>query len=526
MMTTAEVVKKKENYTSVHEAVKAGDVEQLASMIKSGASINEVDVVHKFTPLQCAAHSGSLECLQWLLWHGADTARVTVRGWTAAHLAAIRGQDACMQALLQSGADAAARDERGCTASHLAAAHGHSYTLQSLLRTGADVNVSDRNDWKPVHYAAFHGRLGCLQLLVRWGACVDDVDNNGNLPAHLAAVEGHLHCFKFLLRKMASVTHTLKARNDHGETPRDLAERFYKDNILQYIDGVEKEEEHPETQEVLAFPAHDAAFSGDLLVVRSLVRSGVININERDDKGSTLLHKAAEQGHIHCLQWLVEMGADCDITNDAGETPKDVAKRFGHLAAVELLTPRTGNSNSSDEELDASNIKFFETHGVEGSTDSKEDLTLDGAEKRNARVRAYHKIKELQRLLEIAYSNYRQLGGITEEEKKMRKEERKVEKAVRELEAQLEYERVRREKLESQLDDYRAEINQLREGRGKTRTASAASVEAETMAKSCKDENKEAVSLQPRRSATTLRNEPQRRGSRLEKKSAANRWRN
>ncbi|XP_074391203.1 ankyrin repeat domain-containing protein 42 isoform X3 [Zonotrichia albicollis] len=487
MMTTAEVVKKKENYTSVHEAVKAGDVEQLASMIKSGASINEVDVVHKFTPLQCAAHSGSLE------------------------------------ALLVSGADAAARDERGCTAAHLAAAHGHSYTLQSLLRTGADVNASDRNDWKPVHYAAFHGRLGCLQLLVRWGACVDDVDNNGNLPAHLAAVEGHLHCFKFLLRKMASVTHTLKARNDHGETPRDLAEWFYKDNILQYIDGVEKEEEHPETQEVLAFPAHDAAFSGDLLVVRSLVRSGVININERDDKGSTLLHKAAEQGHIHCLQWLVEMGADCDITNDAGETPKDVAKRFGHLAAVELLTPRTGNSNSSDEELDANNIKFFETHGVEGSTDSKEDLTLDKAEKRNARVRAYHKIKELQRLLEIAYSNYRQLGGVTEEEKKMRKEERKFEKAVRELEAQLEYERVRREKLESQLDDYRAEIKQLREARGKTRIAS---VEAETMAKSCKDENKEAVSLQPRRSVTTLRNQPPRRGSRLEKKSAANRWRN
>ncbi|XP_062343505.1 ankyrin repeat domain-containing protein 42 isoform X3 [Cinclus cinclus] len=490
MMTTEEVVKKKQNYTSVHEAVKAGDVEQLASMIKSGASINEMDVVHKFTPLQCAAHSGSLECLQWLLWHGADTTRVTVRGWTVAHLAAIRGQDACMQALLVSGVDAAARDERGCTASHLAAAHGHSYTLQTLLRAGADVNVSDRNDWKPLHYAAFHGRLGCLQLLVRWGACVDDVDNNGNLPAHLAAVEGHLHCFKFLVRKMAGVTHTLKARNDHGETPRDLAERFYKDNILKYIDSMEKEKEHPETQEVLAFPAHDAAVKGDLLVVRRLVRSGVVSINERDNKGSTLLHKAAEQGHIHCLQWLVEMGADRDITNYAGETPEDVAKRFGHLAAVELLTPRTANNNCSDEELDANNVKFFETHGVEGSTDSKEDLTLDKAEKSNARLRAYHKIKELQWLLEIAYSNYRQLGGVTEEERKMKKEERKREKAVRELEAQLEYERVRREKLESQLDDYRAEISRLRQGRGKTRTASAASAEMETMAKSCKDKRK------------------------------------
>ena len=52
---------------------------------------------------------------------------------------------------------------------------------------------------------------------------------------------------------------------------------------------------------------------------------------------------------------------------------------------MELLTQRTGDSNSSDEELDANNMKFFERHGVEGSTDSKEDLTLDKAEKRNAR---------------------------------------------------------------------------------------------------------------------------------------------
>ncbi|XP_009991147.1 PREDICTED: ankyrin repeat domain-containing protein 42 [Tauraco erythrolophus] len=490
MMTTPEAVKKKQNYSSVHEAVKACDVEQLASMIASGAGINEVDLVHKFTPLHCAAHSGSLECLHWLLWHGADTTRVTVRGWTAAHLAAIRGQDACMQALLTNGANAEARDDGGCTPSHLAAAHGQSYTLQTILRSGANVDVSDRNDWKPVHYAAFHGRLGCLQLLVRWGACVDDVDNNGNLPAHRAAMEGHLHCFKFLVSKMASVTHTLKARNDQGETPRDLAERFYKDNVLQYIDSVEKEEEHPETQEAVTFPAHGAASKGDLLVLRRLVRSGVININERDDKGSTLMHKAAGQGHIHCLQWLIEMGADCDITNDAGETPKDVAKRFSQQAAAELLTQRTGDSNSSDEELDANNIKFFERHGVEGSTDSKEDLTLDKTEKRNARIRAYRKIQELQQLLEIAYSNYRQLGGITEEEKMMKKEERKFKKAVKELEAQLEYERVRREKLESQLDGYRAEISHLRESLEKTRVPPALPVEAETISKSCKEKKK------------------------------------
>ncbi|XP_010177109.1 PREDICTED: LOW QUALITY PROTEIN: ankyrin repeat domain-containing protein 42-like, partial [Mesitornis unicolor] len=224
---------------------------------------------------------------------------------------------------------------------------------------------------------------------------------------------------------------------------------------------------------VLAFPAHAAAFKGDLSVLRKFVRSGVININERDDEGSTLLHKAAGQGHIHCLQWLIEMGANCDVTNDAGETPKDVAKRSAQLAAMELLAQRTGDSNSSDEEPDASNMEFFERHGVEGSTDSKEDLSLDKAEKRNARIRAYGKIQELQQLLEIAYSNYRQLGGVTEEERKMKREQREAEKAVRELEAQLEYERVRREKLESQLDECRAEMSHLRESLAKLRSPSS-----------------------------------------------------
>ncbi|XP_032626558.1 ankyrin repeat domain-containing protein 42 isoform X1 [Chelonoidis abingdonii] len=324
---TPAAVKKKPNYANLHEAVKAGDVEQLASMVKSGASINEVDLVHKFTPLHCAAHSGSLECLHWLLWHGADITALAIRDWTAAHFAAIRGHDACMQALVMNGVNLTAQDDRGCTPSHLAAAHGQSYTLQTILRSGMDANVSDKNDWQPVHYAAFHGRLGCLQLLIRWGATINDVDNNGNLPAHLAAMEGHLHCFKFLVSKMASVSHTLKARNDHGETPKDLAQRFYKDNIVQYIDSVEHERDHPEEQENLAFPAHVAAFKGDLVMLRRLVESGVININERDEKGSTLMHKAAGQGHISCLQWLIETGADCDITNEAGETPKDVAKR-------------------------------------------------------------------------------------------------------------------------------------------------------------------------------------------------------
>nr|XP_033803600.1 ankyrin repeat domain-containing protein 42 isoform X2 [Geotrypetes seraphini] len=428
-------------------------------MVKSGASINEVDPVHKFTLLHWAAHSGSLECLHWLLWHGADLTDVTTKDWTAAHLAAIRGQDACMQALIANGANVIARDHRECTPSHLAAAHGHSFTLKTILRSGAEVNVPDKSGWRPIHYATFHGRLGCLQLLVRWGASIDDVDHDGNIPAHLAAMEGHLHCLKFLVNKGVSMTHTLRARNDHGETPKDLAQRFYKNNVVQYIDDVEYERDHPKEQENLAFPAHAAAFRGDLLTLRKLVENGIININERDDKGATPMHKAAGQGQIECLQWLIEIGADYDITNEAGETPKDVAKRFAQLAAVKLLGG--SEEDESDEELGDDDPKFFERHGVEGSTDNKDDLHLSALEKKEARIRAYKKIGDLTRLLEIAKSNYGQLGGIMEEDIKKKKEEKDSERIIKELKDQLEYERLRREKLESQLDDYRAEISNL-----------------------------------------------------------------
>ncbi|XP_077154765.1 ankyrin repeat domain-containing protein 42 isoform X4 [Ranitomeya variabilis] len=454
-------LQRRRDHGTIHEAVRCGHVEELATIVKNGTSVNDVDPVHKFTPLHWAAHSGSLECLHWLLWHGADITNVTSRGWTAAHIAAIKGQDACMQALILSGANLSAKDDRQCSPSHLAASHGHSFTLQTILRSVADTGSADIKGWTPVHYAAFHGRLGCLQLLVRWGASVEEIDHDGNSPVHLAAMEGHLHCLKFLLSKLPSFTRALEARNNKGDNPKDLARRFYKEKVIQYIDGVEYERDHPEEMENLAFPAHVAAYKGDLLTLRKLVESGIININERDDKGSTPLHKAAGHGQLECIQWLLEMGADYNITTEAGETPKDVAKRSAHMAAVKLLGGRA--DEDSEEELGEDDPLFFERHGVEGSTDQQEDINLSAGEKKKARARAHDKMKELEKLLEIAKSNFKHLGGILEEDNQRKKEQKESEKyrVIRDLEAQLEYERLRREKMEVQLDDYRVQISQL-----------------------------------------------------------------
>lgn len=67
--------------------------------------------------------------------------------------------------------------------------------------------------------------------------------------AHYAAAEGHLPCLKFLVSMGISHTHILGARNDQGETPKDLANQFYKDGIIEYINGIEWERDHPEEAE-------------------------------------------------------------------------------------------------------------------------------------------------------------------------------------------------------------------------------------------------------------------------------------
>ena len=49
-------------YTSIHDAVKFGDVRELEAMVKQGASVNEVDATKdRFTPMHWACHRGALE---------------------------------------------------------------------------------------------------------------------------------------------------------------------------------------------------------------------------------------------------------------------------------------------------------------------------------------------------------------------------------------------------------------------------------------------------------------------------------
>ncbi len=49
----------------------------------------------------------------------------------------------------------------------------------------------------------------------------------------------------------------------------------------------------------VGYPAHSAAYAGDLARVRYLIESGIVNVNERDHQGCTPLHKGENSTSLY-----------------------------------------------------------------------------------------------------------------------------------------------------------------------------------------------------------------------------------
>lgn len=154
------------------------------------------------------------------------------------------------------------------------------------------------------------------------------------------------------------------------------------------------------------------------------------------------------------------MGASMDLTTQSGETAKDVARRFSQLACLKLLGGGTDK---------------IETNASHQKTETQRRKLNPKEEERG---RAKQKFEELQKQFEIAKKNFRQLGGQFEEDDKRDTVEQDSQKyyfyylktkfscfflfrKIEELDAQLAFERLKREKRESELDECRTEIARL-----------------------------------------------------------------
>ena len=87
-----------------------------------------------------------------------------------------------------------------------------------------------------------------------------------------------------------------------------------------------------------------AAQRGSDDVVRVLVETGKVDVNDQDKQGDSVLHKACSVGNDAIVRCLLEKGAKIDVKNVAGKTPLDIASMKSHAACIRVLLKQMLNT--------------------------------------------------------------------------------------------------------------------------------------------------------------------------------------
>lgn len=133
--------------TELLDAVMAGDLTQVARVLKNGADVNAANE-EGTTALMLAAGLGKLDLVEHLIKSGATVDATDARGWTALMKALFnyemnRGFPDVVQALIDAGANIEHQITYGTRPLMLAAGYGEAGVVDVLLAAGADVNAKN-----------------------------------------------------------------------------------------------------------------------------------------------------------------------------------------------------------------------------------------------------------------------------------------------------------------------------------------------------------------------------------------------
>lgn len=177
-----------------------------------------------------------------------------------------------------------------------------------------------------LHIAAKESDTAMVQFLLGEGITIDEKDNDGKTALHVAAMVGATSVIHTLLQRGANLKATASDQStalhyaveyDQQATVQQLLEYQGGNALLTMVDADRKT------------PLHKAVWGDEKSeVVRLLLEYGA-EVDAKNSFGFTPLHWAAKHGHLESAKILWLQGADHQCENGLGDTPVDLAQRWG-----------------------------------------------------------------------------------------------------------------------------------------------------------------------------------------------------
>jgi ankyrin repeat protein len=231
-------------------------------------------------------------------------------------------------ALVAHGADVNAASSDGTTALHWAAHFGDRVLVERLLQAHARASVVNDYGSTPLAEAATLGDVAIMEQLLKAGADVESANADGQTALMLIARTSNIEAAKLLLRHGANV---------------NAVEKFRGQTALHWAAA----QRQPAMVKLLV--AHHAQV--DAVSTLNLNRRQVTaepRVQARPPGGMTPLLYAARQGCLDCAKYLLEGGADPNLTDPEGVTPLIMATENFHFDLAALLLKKGADPNRWD----------------------------------------------------------------------------------------------------------------------------------------------------------------------------------
>jgi ankyrin repeat protein len=298
-----------------------------------------------------AARSGNLDHVDFLMKNGADIKKSSFQGLTPLLIAAHDGNLEIVRRLFRAGADLNHVNDAGYTALSFVVQNGFTEIFKFLIENGAKLplRVGGNNEWNLLGFSAFHGRLEVVQYLLdrfHSGENIDEITCGtvGHTLFTAAAASGNIELVTFLEAKGAKI-HFLNAYSDNA---LGLSAAYGHMKLVRYFIR-ESSDIDKVTGENNSTLLMCAAVSGNVGLMKFLVKKSPHLLNKADKNGWLPIHYASESRQLESLKYLIDIKADVNAKNKNGESPLHLATKKGDFILVKYLVENGANVNNKNE---------------------------------------------------------------------------------------------------------------------------------------------------------------------------------